>query len=479
MPNKNLGIAWFLIIVLLGKLTGFFKDLSIAYYLGIDQIVDSYFVSVYVAGLFYAGVSAAVPLLILPEANKDNQTDRENGLLKSIFSIMFVTVMISIILFYFSYHVSEFFLKESSVYSINSASHFIKIASLTFPLSAITLMATSIRLANGEKIPANSLALINNSIFIISIAIWNRPDELIYALYMTIVGWIMMVLMYGKPLHFVFNNLKKFSKHFSFYECKKVFSISKIFYIDQIIPAISLYFAAQLGQGSASLFSYSNKLFMLYITLSLVIINTYIIPFFSKSLRNITSINSDIDKCIKITGLLIFPVVIFSVINAEFLVKIIFERGAFSADNSKIVTEIFRVLALAVPAMLAKDVLVKILLLKNPKAGLVRYFSIGIIINISICFLAINYHSISGIALGFTLSTILILLLITYSENYKSTISNGLKIYFIGYITLFLLTILFYQFENSIHNKTVFILPSLFLLITYYSIMMKKNYFSS
>ena len=159
--------------------------------------------------------------------------------------------------------------------------------------------------------------------------------------------------------------------------------------------------------------------------------------------------------------------------------KIIFERGAFSADNSKIVTEIFRVLALAVPAMLAKDVLVKILLLKNPKAGLVRYFSIGIIINISICFLAINYHSISGIALGFTLSTILILLLITYSENYKSTISNGLKIYFIGYITLFLLTILFYQFENSIHNKTVFILPSLFLLITYYSIMMKKNYFSS
>lgn len=467
-------------MVTLGKISGFFKDISVAYYLGVNSIADAYFVSVYVAGLFYAGITATIPLLIIPNALEKNNFKREREIISSSMSILIITLVLSVLLFCFASRVANFFLGGSSIETIQNAAQFIKIACVTFPLSAITVIATSIRLAKGEKIPANSLAFFNNSIFILAIYFWHQPSNFELALYTTILSWSLMVVCYGKPLLFFLRHSSYVVASFSISKCKRILSLSKIFYFEQISPALSLYFAAKCGQGFASLFSYSNKLFMLYVTMAVVVINSYIVPAFSKKFVDKMQFKSDLNLNLKHLASITFPLVAFSIVNAEFIVRLVFERGEFSVENTMVVTKMFVFLVLAVPCVLAKDILAKIILINHLKVSLSMIYFIGIFVNAAICVFALSKLSILAVVGGYLISMLLVLFLLMFHRELKEDLSESMWLFFIGYgITIILAVVLLtYQIElvDSGINK---FLATGFFLVVFYLIVFKKYLDSS
>ena len=52
-----------IVLLVLGKATGFLKDLGITYFFGISETTDAFFIATYIASLLYIAVYASIPLV--------------------------------------------------------------------------------------------------------------------------------------------------------------------------------------------------------------------------------------------------------------------------------------------------------------------------------------------------------------------------------------------------------------------------------
>ena len=420
----------------LGKVLGFFKDLSLSYYLGANGTTDAYFVSVYAAGLLYGGIYSAIPLLIVPNASESNLNMRNQEIAISSMAIFLTTMFLSVVVFYFSDIVAGIFLADSIDEAVTTASYYIRIAAVTFPLSALTLIATSIRLADGEKIPSNVIAIFNSSLFIGAVYFWHSADNFKYVLYSTIFSWFLLVFCYGKPIIFLIKYLEWSLRNLSFDRFLLLFRTSKIFYLDQVTPAVALYFAAQCGGSFVSLFSYSNKLFLLYITISVVFVNSYLVPRFAKAyasgLRSISGFDSDFTKLMMI----VFPLTLFTLANSEYLVSLVFDRGEITYEQLGIITNLFDILLLAIPCMVVKDIVTKIILINREPVPLAFIQLSAILFNVVFCSIAIPQFSIFAVGLGYFLSILLVCMVLILSGQTRSWITRRSKINFVSSYSL-------------------------------------------
>ena len=418
-------------VVVLGKVLGFFKDLSLSYYLGANDTTDAYFVSVYAAGLIYGGVYSAIPLLIVSNASESQLTRRNQELALSSMTILLVSLLLSAIVFLLSDVVAGIFLADQIENIVTKASFYIRIAALTFPLSALTLIATSIKLAEGNKIPSNAIAVFNSSLFIGAVYFWHSPSNFQYALYSTIFSWLLMVFLYGKTIVFLYAYIGWCVKHLSVKRFSAFFSSAKMFYLDQVTPALALYFAAQSGESFVSLFSYSNKLFLLYVTLFVVFINSYLVPRFAKNYTSGLGSMAEFDCDFSKIMVLVFPVTFFTLVNSQFLVTLVFDRGEITHDQLNIITRVFSILGLAIPFVVIKDVFVKLILINKESVPLGPIHIGALIFNVVFCILAVPIFSIVAVAVGYFLSFLLVSLLLIFGGPSCSWITTRSKINFL------------------------------------------------
>ena len=436
MNNKLFSFLSLVIVIGLGKVLGFFKDLSLSYYLGANDTTDAYFVSVYAAALLYGGIYSAIPLLIVPNASEANFAKRNQEIVISSVTIFIITMFLSLVIFYFSDVIASSFLANSSNDTLYKASYYIKIAAITFPLSTLTLIATSIRLADGEKMPFNLIALFNSSLFIGAVYFWHTPDNFKYALYSTIFSWFLMLCLFGKPLFLLIEYFKGSVAKLSFDKFILLFRTSKVFYLDQINPAVALYFAALCGASFVSLFSYSNKLFLLYISISIVFINSYLVPRFAKDyargLRSMSKFDLDFNKLM----IIVFPLTFFTLLNSEYIVSLVFDRGEITYEHLAVITDLFDILLLAVPCMIVKDIFTKMILINQEPVLLGSIQISAIVFNIAFCSIMISEISIFAVVLGYFLSVLMVCLLLILNSQTKFWTKTRTKINFIVFYGL-------------------------------------------
>jgi hypothetical protein len=140
----------------------------------------------------------------------------------------------------------------------------------------------------------------------------------------------------------------------------------------------------------------------------------------------------------------------------------------------------FVFLVLAVPCVLAKDILAKIILINHLKVSLSMIYFIGIFVNAAICVFALSKLSILAVVGGYLISMLLVLFLIMFHRELKEDLSESMWLFFIGYgITIILAVVLLtYQIElvDSGINK---FLATGFFLVVFYLIVFKKYLDSS
>lgn len=160
--------------------------------------------------------------------------------------------------------------------------------------------------------------------------------------------------------------------------------------------------AADLGVGSVSHLEYGAKLFSIFSGFAITGITIIIYPFYSEKIAKKDF--EGILKFLKITVRnIILPLIIGTALviyYSEDIVRILFERGAFQATETKIVAEIMTYYMIAFPVMLLGIIGVRLInALQLNK--LVFYFSVvNLVLNIGLNILFIEWIGLKGVALS-------------------------------------------------------------------------------
>lgn len=162
--------------------------------------------------------------------------------------------------------------------------------------------------------------------------------------------------------------------------------------------------AALLGAGSVSILNYGNKLTSFAVGIASIAISSAVLPYFSRLVAKKDW--SNVRRTYRIYSLLILAgtglVTLFIMLFSETLIRLIFERGAFTAADTKIVSHVQNIGILMLPFFALSILTVRLLSALKGNAVLAQAAVINGVVNISMNALLAPVIGVAGIALSTT-----------------------------------------------------------------------------
>ena len=163
--------------------------------------------------------------------------------------------------------------------------------------------------------------------------------------------------------------------------------------------------AATLGDGSAAVYSYSSRVIAVVLSVGTMALGTAVLPYFSRMVaaRDWTAIRHTLRTyTLLILGVTI-PLSIGLIVCSRLIVRLLFERGAFTASDTATVGDIQAVLALQIPFYSLGILYVR--LISSLKANQILMYGtvISFALNISLDYVLKERLGVPGIALATTI----------------------------------------------------------------------------
>ncbi|WP_339381755.1 murein biosynthesis integral membrane protein MurJ [Dendronalium phyllosphericum] len=179
--------------------------------------------------------------------------------------------------------------------------------------------------------------------------------------------------------------------------------------------------AAMLPAGSVAALNYGNKVIALPITLATTALSTAVIPYFSKMIacNDWTGVRRTFKQYMQsifiVTTILTALLLVFS----ELIVRVLFQRGSFTANDTHLVAQIQNCFALQVPFYIASILVVRLISAMQVSYILMWGSAGNLIINIFLNYLFMKWFGVAGIALSTTCVYVFSFLFLTYNANKK------------------------------------------------------------
>lgn len=160
--------------------------------------------------------------------------------------------------------------------------------------------------------------------------------------------------------------------------------------------------AAMLGPGSVSALSYGGKVVSFALAVGATAVGTAVLPHFSRMVaaKDWQGVRHTVRTYVRLIILITVPVTVLAVLLSEPLVRMIFQRGAFTAADTVTVGQVQGFLLLQVPLYLIGILIVR--LISSLKAnsvlmwGCVINFGVNVVLN----YVLMQWLQVAGIALS-------------------------------------------------------------------------------
>ena len=164
---------------------------------------------------------------------------------------------------------------------------------------------------------------------------------------------------------------------------------------------IDQFFAAHLGTGAIATLSYANRILALILGMGAMAVGRATLPVFSRAQAlGGGQVHHVASHWVRLLFVLGVAAMIIGWWLAPWAVKLLFERGAFSADDAKVVTEIFRYGLVQLPFYFAGLVLVSLLVSKGRYREIATVASINFVVKVVANLVLVKWFGMNGIVLA-------------------------------------------------------------------------------
>lgn len=345
-------IITLIVFVLLAKLAGLFKEVAVAWRFGISVEVDAYnFTFSFVQwpiSLFGAVIGAT--LIPLVSKIKSQRLDGEINVLRSeIFGLTILLSLVVMVAFYLVFNQ----LLSNNVFNLDTLQLeyiqvFLNYLVWVIPLGFLAMLFSAWTMSSQrhtntflEAMPALMISFL--------VLVFGGAISLAYGI---VIGFTLQTLLLG---YFLYKHKEiewpKFtltSKNWSPLLAGLSFMLIGQFFMS-LISLVDQYFAAGLGVGAISTLSYAEKILAIVLSLGVVVIGRAVLPVFSDA-HNEGKVLKSI--AIKWASIMFVAGVLASFVFYNYagsVVRVIFERGAFSTNDTEEVANLLQISALQIP----------------------------------------------------------------------------------------------------------------------------------
>ena len=479
-----------MIVTILAKVVGFAREQVLSFAYGTSMYTDIYVMAMNIPNVIFAAIGAALSTTFIPifcEINEKKGEIQAQKFTNNILSIVFILcTIIAILGLIFTEPLLKIFAYGFEGKTLQIAINFtrILIGSVIF-IGIGNVLTGYLQVKNNFTIPG-LISLPQNLIVIVSIiiSIYKGPYVMLWG---TLIGMSMQVLF---QLPFAYKEGYRFSLHLNLKDesLKKMLTLTAPVLIGvavhQVNTMIDKSIASTLGEGAISSLNFADRLNSFVLALFITSIASVIYPILSKA--STSNNNKAFKECVVKSSnsiiLLVMPVCIGAIILATPIVKILFERGAFDANATKMTSIALVMYSVGLVAYGLRDILNKVFYsLQDTKTPMI-YGAVAMGLNIVFNIVLSKFMGHAGLALGTSLSAIscTILLYISLSKKIgnfgqliilKTLIKSLVASLVMGFVTKYTYNYIANILSNSLIDSIISLGGAIIIGATIYGLM--------
>jgi putative peptidoglycan lipid II flippase len=398
-------------VLLIGRGLGLIREVIFANYFGLSAEYDLYLVATVLpitinSIILYIAQNYFIPNYHSAKKISENEAVEFTG--SSVWLFLFGGLFISLILFALSDQLFSLYLAGVSANSLESTTNLFKIILIAIPVfSASSVFSAYLQAKFEFRLPSLSQLLLNIAMIILVLAFHNS-----IGVTAIVIGYVAgVILQLFMLLYFVQKELNIFQ--IKFFTKKKylrfvsgsVILIVVIESLSQLFIFSDRYFYNSVEPGGIAALNYAIHLYMLPLSIISLAISTAIFPSFSKSINEETiEAEKHLNNFFSINIILFVPITIIIIFFGDVLIKMLYERGEFSAHDSEMTYSVLKIYAYSLIFYSSYAVLNKLIYSKK----LIKYLLLVAVISISLKiimnFVFVDNLKQDGLALSSTLS---------------------------------------------------------------------------
>ncbi|MGM1032030.1 MAG: murein biosynthesis integral membrane protein MurJ [Bacillota bacterium] len=418
------------------KVVGMLRDVQLAAIYGAGIITDAYIVSMNIPTVLFASIGVALSTCFIPIYSEINELSGKEEALKFTNNLVnivtIIAVLITIIGLIFTEQLVNLFAIGFEGESLQYAISFTRILIPSVLVIGLTnIFGCYLQLHKGFT-AIGFLTVPQNLIIIASLYLSYKFNNVYILLWLTLFAIITQVIYYYPFIkkhgykYGVYINLKDKNVR------KALYLVGPVFFgvtVNQINILINRTLASTLGSGSISALNFADKINGFVTGIFVVSISTVIYPILSSlsAKKDYSELYKCVRRVIRIIIMIILPVSIFIMLCSEPIVRILFERGTFNVEATKMTSGALIAYAFGLVSFGMYDILLKAFFSIQDTKTPVKYGILSVLINISLSFILINYWGHIGLALAASFANLITSIALFYKFN-KTMGNSGVKI---------------------------------------------------
>jgi putative peptidoglycan lipid II flippase len=410
----NKTIFMLMVIALFSKMLGFIRDLTLSYFYGVSNISDAYLISLTIPNVILGLIGAGIITNYIPMYNR---IEGSNGLkagyrftsnLVNILMVFFT--IISLGSFVFAGYLVKLFASGFDNNTLELAIKFTRISIISIYFNGLLHVFKGFLQIKGNYITPALIGIPMNLIIILSILVSYKTDVIFLAIGSIIAALSQFALVLyssfkkGYKYNFIFNLADGNIKKFLFLGLPVVLGIS----VNQINELVDRTLASQIITGGISALNYANTLIYFVQGIFVTSLVTVFYPAISKmaTLDNMDAFKKAVIKTTNCISLLVIPVSVVTMLFAEDIVSLIFERGEFDAFAVTLTSSALFFYSIGMFGIALREVISRAFYaLHDTKTPMINA-SIAVILNILLNIILSKFLGIGGLALATSLSAL-------------------------------------------------------------------------
>lgn len=466
-------LSTMVLITILTQLFLLIKNSLVAANFGVSAELDAFNLTTNISNFIYSFIGAGISTILIPYLREKSNKKSINIFITVIYTIGFILLVLMLI------YRKQIVILLSGI----DDNEFLSVASNIFIFTLVTGFLNSfIGLVRGvleykEQFNRQKLTVLFTTILLV-IMFWLGSTVSIYyyaaIVLITAILNVFIHLIFLKRSGFKYN-LDYGINNNGFKEMMKLFlPVILSTGVYQLSLLIDTMIAARLDVGSISVLNYANAVVSMMNMLILGNLTSYFYPRLVKKDTEISRQKSLIEYILFINAILCLIVTLFFLVGEEGI-RILYERGNFTSENTKLVFICAIIYAISLPTNGIRDLIYKYFYInKDTSSPFINSIFISFL-NLSISLILSKFIGLYGVVLGTTIASYLSLLFITLkfkkkfpiSFNKKNFRNENLKIVIVSLLTIFILRTIKYRFiiENIFVDILVYSLLALVFFV--------------